>query len=291
MTIFDLLKSPQYTQKPILEKLVCKVTWLSKTALFSASDQILTDSQLSDIALMYDRYVHHKEPLEYILGYVEFAKLHITVSPATIIPRPETEYMLEAVREYFEDLTNPRSVTLIDVWTWSGILGICTIYYESNHISHAFLTDLSTDALTIAQKNKETLLNSEQQAKTTLVHCSLLDHREVKNAFATWEPILLVANLPYIPDEMFANNADERITTREPTMAFVWGDDGLDLYRLMFDQILQYTTHNKTSITMFLEMMTRQIDILAQEYADKFLFSEVKTFHANIRILKAVQHF
>lgn len=122
MTLFDLLKSPTYSQKPILEKIVCHVLGLSKTQLFTHTEQAISDDQKQQIDTMYRRYVENKEPLEYILGYVEFAKLQVHVSPATIIPRPETEYMLEAVSEYFDEPNNPRPVTLIDVGTGSGIL-------------------------------------------------------------------------------------------------------------------------------------------------------------------------
>lgn len=236
MTIFDLLKSPTYNQKPILEKIVCHVTWLSKTGLFSSSDKVLTEQQLQEVKTMYHRYVDNKEPLEYILGYVEFAQLQFLVTPATIIPRPETEYMIEAVREFFAVQSQPH--ILLDIGTWSGILWITTVYYEHAHITQAYLWDLSTDALAIAQKNKEKHLNAQQQAITHVLSCSLLDHPTYTAALQQQEPIVLVANLPYIPDEMFATNADERITTREPTMAFVGGDDWLDLYRIMFDQII-----------------------------------------------------
>lgn len=125
------------------------------------------------------------------------------------------------------------------------------MYYENDHITHAYLTDLSPDALVVAQQNKEALLAPKLQDNVTILQCSLLDHPTLKNLFQssttssailqdTSPPnplslkemgsfkssdsssaILLVANLPYIPDEMFATNADERITTREPTMAFV----------------------------------------------------------------------
>lgn len=285
MTIFDLLKSPTYNQKPILEKIVCHTTWFTKTELFSHSETILTNLQLTQIQEMYDRYVVNKEPLEYILGYVEFAQLQFLVTPATIIPRPETEYMIEAVREFFA-LQSEKHI-LLDIGTWSGILWVTTVYYEHAHITQAYLGDLSTDALAIAQKNKEKHLNQDQQSITHLLHCSLLDHPAYKTALQQQEPIVLVANLPYIPDEMFATNADERITKREPTMAFVWGNDGLDLYRIMFDQII--AAHPTSTITMFLEMMTRQATLLAEEYAEHFSFSEVKTFHANIRILKWVK--
>ena len=68
-------------------------------------------------------------------------------------------------------------------------------------------------------------------------------------------------------------------------MAFIWGDDGNDLYRVMFDQLLEHTPN--AEVTMFLEMMTRQVEILRQEYKEQLRFEEVKTFHFNIRIVKA----
>ena len=105
------------------------------------------------------------------------------------------------------------------------------MYYQSDRISQAYLTELSTDALEVAKKNKETLLDASQQDKTTLLHCSLLDDPTIRQLFSSHQSlvassqspvsVLLVANLPYIPDEMFANNADERITKWEPTMAFI----------------------------------------------------------------------
>lgn len=102
MTIFDLLQSSTYPQKPILEKLIMHQLNLSKEQLFTHLDDTISDSDLSRIHQSYTRYVIDKKPLEYILGYVTFAGLQFTVTPATIIPRPETEYMIEAVREFLE---------------------------------------------------------------------------------------------------------------------------------------------------------------------------------------------
>lgn len=101
MTIFDLLKSPVYPQKPILEKLVCHRLDLTKTQLFTQIDTEILPYDLERIQDAYHRYTVDKEPVEYIVGYVIFAGLQFAVSPETIIPRPETEYMIEAVREFF----------------------------------------------------------------------------------------------------------------------------------------------------------------------------------------------
>lgn len=96
--------------------------------------------------------------------------------------------------------------------------------------------------------------------------------------------IVLVANLPYIPEETFEANVADNVKKFEPKPAFVGGDDGLDYYRIMLDQIGEL---NPKNLVMFLEMMTWQVDILRQLYDDRFVFEEVKTFHFNIRIVKA----
>jgi methylase of polypeptide subunit release factors len=94
--------------------------------------------------------------------------------------------------------------------------------------------------------------------------------------------VIVLANLPYIPDETFDTNPDLSIKY-EPRVAFVWWDDGLDLYRIMFSQIY----NSGYQFTMFLEMMTWQVDILRKEF-EQLLFEEIKTFHFQIRIVRVV---
>jgi methylase of polypeptide subunit release factors len=101
-------------------------------------------------------------------------------------------------------------------------------------------------------------------------------------------PLLIVANLPYIPDQTFDDNADDTVKRREPRMAFVGWNDGLDLYRQMFAQILAYCQHSEhDAVVCFLEMMTWQFDTLTKEFEHSFHFSVTKTFHFNIIIVRA----
>jgi methylase of polypeptide subunit release factors len=123
------------------------------------------------------------------------------------------------------------------------------------------------------------------------VHGSLVQYLQTPDY--AWQifgkDVVLVANLPYIPDATFDANVDETVKKWEPRMAFVWGNDGLDLYREMFEQLfrVQSSEFRPQSIVLFLEMMTRQIEILQAEFAEKMRIEEVKTFHFNIRIVKA----
>jgi methylase of polypeptide subunit release factors len=92
--------------------------------------------------------------------------------------------------------------------------------------------------------------------------------------------------LPYIPDNTFDNNAPENVQNREPRMAFVWGDDWLDYYRIMFKQITDLNNKIPSkNYNLLMEMMTRQVDILRQEFKWIIEFEEIKTFHFNIRIV------
>ena len=96
--------------------------------------------------------------------------------------------------------------------------------------------------------------------------------------------------MPYIPEQTHDEQNPERVKNWEPRVAFVGGDDGLLYYRIMFQQLFALKDEGKCLqdvFMMFLEMMTWQVDILRQEFDDRIEFEEVKTFHFNIRIVKA----
>ncbi len=328
MRIIDILQNPSYPLKNVAEKLICYKLKISKETLFTDSDREISPSDCERITQSYSSYATDKKPLEYILGFVEFLGVRFQVTPATLIPRPETEYMIIAVNEFIHaDSSNDGSVTIIDVGTGCWVLWLSTLIHNHHKIKQLFLSELSEDALDVARKNYELLKNDtgvhsllDSSTPVTFLQSDLVADPTLTGVLQTQQHVVLVANLPYIPDQTFDDNVEDNVKKREPRMAFVWGDDGLDLYRRMFDQIIQArkdmqinsgstafstttpsssvdvpnvlvdssstTTHEK-NFTMFLEMMTRQVDILRTEYKNVLTFEEVKTFHFNIRIVKA----
>ena len=284
MIIEQMLGSTDYPQKSILQKLICYYMGLTHEQMWMQVTDEVSDAQLHDIRAGYEQYTVHKKPLEYIVGKVKFFDIDFVVTPATLIPRPETEYMILAIDEFLQ--ANGQSHVLIDVGTGCGVLGISVLLRHSHLLEQAFLCDLSTDALAVAKQNLALLY--KQSVPVTFVESNLVAFVE-EQKIITQTPIVLVANLPYIPDETFDNNADQTVKAWEPRMAFVWGNDGLDLYRIMFAQLFALRDAKSIgSVTMFLEMMTRQTEILVTEFGNRILFEEVKTFHFNIRIVKAV---
>jgi len=144
------------------------------------------------------------------------------------------------------------------------------------------LTDYSQEALIVAKQNYDNLINTTQY-DTRFIRSDLLSFVDSYRSIIQGKNIILLGNLPYIPEQTHDENNPDSVKKREPRMAFVGGEDGLIYYYKMFDQLIDFKLHK---VVMFLEMMTRQVDILRSKYSDIFIFEEVKTFHFNIRIVK-----
>ena len=216
MTIEDMLGSADYPQKSILQKLICYYMGLTHEQMWMQVTDEVSDAQLHDIRAGYQEYTVHKKPLEYIVGKVKFFDIDFVVTPATLIPRPETEYMILAIDEFLQ--ANPQQHTLIDVGTGCGVLGISVLLRHSGLLDQAFLCDLSVDALAVAKQNLALLYT--QSVPVTFVESNLVAFVGEQKLTIN-DPIVLVANLPYIPDDTFDNNADQTVKAREPRMAFV----------------------------------------------------------------------
>ncbi len=253
-------------------------------------DTELPHESIQKIIDAYKSYMEEHKPIEYILEHVEFFGVKFYVNQATLIPRPETEYMITAVSEYIRMQGDQWANNLLmDIGTWCWVLGISVLLQNPGVFSEAILTDHYADALDVAKKNYKNLIKKDD-VKITFLHSDLLNFLFDGTYDLPQGNAILVANLPYIPDKVFDENVSDNVKNREPRPAFVWGEDGLDYYKKMFDQILMLTEGYKLhadGFVMFLEMMTRQVDILRKLYGAQFIFEEVKTFHFNIRIIKA----
>ncbi len=297
MTLFDLIGDSQFKHKYVLQRIVMHLTGRTRESLITHYDDTIEDLLFQDIERSYNLYAVNHEPLEYILWYVEYWWLRFHVNRATIIPRPETEYMIEAVREYLKELgmkneqwkihDSSSKIILVDVGTGSGVLWLSILHSHGSQINSAFLIDISDEALAVAKKNYEYCIEHHQINKSIDVVVSLWNLFDTSVIVSSKSPVegvqyIILANLPYIPDETFDTNPDLSIKY-EPRIAFVGGNDGLDFYRVMFEQIRE----SGCQTTMFLEMMTWQVDILRKEF-DWLDFEEIKTFHFQIRIVRVM---
>jgi release factor glutamine methyltransferase len=166
------------------------------------------------------------KPFPYILGNWEFFGLNFNVTPDVLIPRPETELLVEKAIAWLQK--SPAKRTVADIGTGSGAIAVSiAVNIPSAHI---LATDISPKALQIAKQNA---INHGVNNKIEFIECDLLPNQSqivnrkspIVNRKSSFN--LLCANLPYIPTETLHNLL---IYGREPTLALDGGIDGLDLF-------------------------------------------------------------
>ena len=215
------------------ELLYAQVSATSRTEVIADKGSEIAPEYLDAYSLVFDRRLAN-EPIGYILGEKEFFGLPLMVGPGTLIPRPETEVLVEIALERCKAIENiSEYLNIIDVGTGSGAIAITLARYLSNF--RVYGIDVSEDALRWAKKNKE-LFNLHDNIE--LNRGDLLS-----DISATLEHTIsvLVANLPYIPTEE-ANTLPEEIREQEPFVAIDGGEDGLDLFRRLASQLSSVLT-------------------------------------------------
>ena len=178
-------------------------------------EAVITEQQLKE----FEEFVARRaqgEPLQYITGHQEFFKLDFKVTPDVLIPRPETELIVEAVLELVPTGTQ---FTFADIGTGSGCLAVSILNECGN--AQALGIDTSEQALRVAQRNAE---RHRVANRLRLVQSDLFDAISVNETLD-----LIVSNPPYVSDDEMKTL--QRAVQREPRAALAGGSDGLALIR------------------------------------------------------------
>ncbi len=214
MKISELLKESSLEKEILLAFILKK----DRSFLSAFPETNLTTSELKSFTELWQR-VGDNEPLAYLLGYKEFFGRNFLVNKNVLIPRPETEDLIEEVLKYSQD----KVLTVVDVGTGSGAIAI-TLKLENPNLN-VFATDISSTALSVAQKNAKLY---GQTGKITFVEIDLLANFSDKAD-------VIVANLPYIPTKNW-QKLDTQIKDYEPRLALDSGVSKLVLYEKLFSQ-------------------------------------------------------
>ena len=199
------------------ELLLRHVTGWSRAALLTHPEQMVGFSELEAFYQAVERRAA-SEPVQYITGVQDFYGLEFLVTPAVLIPRPETEHLVEAALELARSVPCPGSASLriLDVGTGSGAIAVTLAHLLPDVLVSA--TDISADALEVAQHNAAIHHVSE---RIRFFLCDLFP--------ADAGPFdLICSNPPYIPS---AEVLEVQVASFEPHAALFAGPDGLEMYR------------------------------------------------------------
>lgn len=212
---FNLLRDVTDEARLEAELLLADVSGLSRAALLAHPDRPLsTEQQAAYRALLHRRLAHY--PLPYLLRRIEFCGLEFQVTPDVLIPRPETETLVELALRY-------PVMTAVDVGTGSGCIAVSLAVYNPACVVVA--TDLSRAALRVAAANA---CRHGVEGRVRRICCDL--------ARAVRGPVdLVVANLPYVADDEWPT-LPRSVREFEPRLALDGGPDGLEpVRRLLSD--------------------------------------------------------
>lgn len=193
---------------------------VDRAHIIAHPERVLTSEQVS----LYDSWIERRwrgEPVAYILGHKAFYDREILVTPDVLIPRPETELLLEEAL-VFARLRHTISRTAVDVGTGSGALAVTFAAHMPDWKVYA--TDISSMALAVAKTNAETITSTitffEGDLLMPLIESSI-------------RVDIVMANLPYIASDEVPTLA---VSQYEPILALDGGSDGLDLIRRLLEQ-------------------------------------------------------
>jgi len=188
-----------------------------------SSDEVRTTAAEAFDALVSRRL--SGEPVQYITGSAEFFGLPFSVAPGVLIPRPETELLVEEVLRLANQIQQPR---IADIGTGSGIIAIAL----AHALPHARITavDLSKQALTIAGKNA---LQNQVTNRITFVEGDLFA------PLAGLSFDIIASNPPYVP-EADRDSLSVEVREYEPEGALFAGEDGLSIYKRLIPEAREY---------------------------------------------------
>jgi len=222
----------------------------------------------------YKRFVEKRKkgmPVAYLTGHKEFFFLDFEVNRHVLIPRPDTEILVESVIEYINQLStfnSQLSTLLLDIGTGSACIPI-TVCKNVKGLT-AIAADVSSAALRVAKRNVK------KHKLTTRIKLVLSDL--LKNIPPEWledRELIVTANLPYIPTD-FQVSPD---LAYEPSISLYGGEDGLEVYRRLTEQVRTLKPR-----ALFFELFEHQIALLKTKLPD-YRLKYTKNMSGEARVL------
>jgi len=205
--------------------LVAHVLGRDRGFVITHADEHLEVAILKTFRELIERRAKH-EPLQYLTGHQEFFKLDFEVTPDVLIPRPETELLVEASLELLKDSPAP---VVADIGTGTGCIAVSLLHELPN--AHAIATDASPGALGVARRNAE---RHGVADRLTLIESDCFSAAPRDRKFS-----LIVSNPPYVSEHEFETLQPE-VRDYEPWAALVSGPDGLSTIRRLLSEAHEF---------------------------------------------------
>ena len=258
------------------ELLLSQVLGLKRIELYTKFDKIVAGQELDKLHDLVKR-AGQNEPVAYLTGRTEFYSLELNITGDCMIPRPETELLVQRAIEFLRTRTGIQFVC--DLCTGSGCIAVAIAKNFPN--SRIIATDISSAALTVAAGNVEKHRLKEQiKLLCGDLFEPLIRHLDVDKFD------LIVCNPPYVSAAEY-EKLDKNVKDYEPKIALFAGDDGMNAYQRIIEKANQFL---KTGAALMLEIGYAQGSAIVSLLEQTGAFNEIKIekdVHDNDRIVIA----
>jgi len=277
LTVLESIKlSTEYLEKKGIESprvnaelLLAHILNCKRLDLYLAYDRPLSDREIE----LYRSFLKRRgqfEPYQYIIGWVEFYGLHFEVNPSVLIPRPETELLVEEIITGYKDSTGLR---ILEIGTGSGNIAVSLAYYLSG--AKITATDISEKALKVAERNA-VINKTEGQIRFLL-------NDIIKNKLDESEFDLIVSNPPYVSQTEYYELRPE-LKVYEPRVALTDESDGFIYFRVISDRASSLLKDNGKLFFEIGEGQADSVKLILQDHG----FSEIKIKNDYFRIQRVI---
>lgn len=255
-----------------ITSLICYIKNITKSQFFlNKQDMNITEEEYVKLTKYLDKLVYEKIPLQYIIGKTYIYNEEYIVDESVLIPRYDTEILIEKAIEYI----NKYNLKIgLDLCCGSGAIGISTA--KNSSLEHITFVDISQKALEVTKKN---ILNNNLKTEN-LVICSDL----FKNLMSEENKYdIIMSNPPYIKSSDLIGLSD--YVKMEPMLALDGGKDGLFFYKKIIDEAKNYMNNN--GYLMFeigYDQMDDLVNILSK-YPEYEIIEQVKDLNSNDRVI------
>lgn len=217
--------NPQQETRLILSQLL----GVDRSYLYAHGEQEVSEAEKIKFVQIIERR-KSGEPLQYILGTQEFMGIDFKVGKGVLIPRGDTELLVNQIIKFIDEEFSGRTYRMLDIGVGSGAISLSTAYHKPE--GDILGVDISREALMIAEENRRNLrLDNVRFIESDLFSSIGEEYLESFN--------IIVSNPPYIP-EGDLETLQKEVRIHEPAIALFGGEDGLDYYREITPQAKKY---------------------------------------------------
>lgn len=260
------------------ELLLSFILGMKRIELYMHFDQPVKKSQLDKLHSLVRRCIQN-EPVQYLVGRCEFYSLSLKVAPTCLIPRPETELLVERAIEFLRSRTGAQYVC--DLCTGCGSIAVAVAKNFAD--SKIIATDICDKALSVAAEN---VAKYELAQRIELLQGDLFEPVISQLDVKTFD--LIVCNPPYVSRAEY-EKLDAKVKNYEPKLALDGGDDGLDIYRRIAADVRRYLKKDGALLLEIGFMQGEQVKKLLEDTNAFSLIKVEKDFNNNDRIVTAIR--